>query len=164
MNTYILTSLTASPWQAYIPEGTYIRGTPSTFGGTAGITGTLLTSPLKGTTLTLSNCEYETYSPSLHDLPPTLCACRAEGGEKNEIHPKHQALCIGDAEGPYCSACGAPNPGDYIDHGIGPYEYWGFKANHSDISFESTCCSAPLSASRSGNEPYLANPKEETSL
>ena len=39
-----------------------------------------------------------------------------------------------------CSACEEICEIDFVDNGIGPYEYWGAPGRHTQIDIESRCC------------------------
>ena len=40
----------------------------------------------------------------------------------------------------YCNDCNETVEITPVDHGIGPYEYWGAKGNHKDVRATCTLC------------------------
>lgn len=44
----------------------------------------------------------------------------------------------------YCGACKEPCEGQFLDFGIGPYEFWGAKSCDIDIHWVSECCEADI--------------------
>jgi len=48
-----------------------------------------------------------------------------------------------EGEGPFegfCNGCNETVEITLVDHGIGPYEYWGAKGNHKDVRATCTLC------------------------
>lgn len=44
----------------------------------------------------------------------------------------------------WCCNCGKECYIEYVDNGIGSYEYWGQKGVHTQIDAESSCCGAEV--------------------
>lgn len=56
-----------------------------------------------------------------------------------------------------CKTCKEPTSLVYIDCGIGPYEYWGYKCRHEDYEWVSKCCYAGVIENDEENRVGLAN-------
>ena len=39
-----------------------------------------------------------------------------------------------------CTHCGEECEAEYVDNGIGAYEYWGAPGRHTQIDLKSVCC------------------------
>lgn len=46
------------------------------------------------------------------------------------------------ADTTYCSECLEPCYGEWVDFGIGPYEFWGQRSVDRQLAFVSECCEA----------------------
>ncbi len=67
----------------------------------------------------------------------------------------------------YCERCEEPCSPAFVDFGIGPYEYWGFKGVDKRIEVASDCCEALIfEVDEDGNrhesdaEPYEPSPED----
>jgi hypothetical protein len=45
---------------------------------------------------------------------------------------------------PTCSECGEKCFGHWVDEGIGPFEFWGYKGVDNQWFFVSDCCDAEI--------------------
>lgn len=61
-------------------------------------------------------------------------------------------VCTAGAAEGICSECGRPADGQWLDLGIGPYEFWGSGGVDVQMAFVSSCCEAPLLESPGGRE------------
>lgn len=61
-----------------------------------------------------------------------------------------------------CEECGKECTGQWVDFGIGPYEYWGARCVDTNYQYVSNCCEAPIldaSGAYVEYDPYGEDPR-----
>ena len=74
---------------------------------------------------------------------PRRCEDTCYCGAYKFPHRAGSGKCSGPGE-VICSACGDITEGEFMDFGIGAYEYWGSKGFDRNVQWVSKCCEADL--------------------